>query len=140
MEPVIDLLDDPYLRNCRLHRVVDGDTVDLIVDMGWNMSRKVRFRLTGVNTPEMNSSDPDERLAAWEAKQFVAETLSGWEMQSERTPDLEEWPLWVYSTKTGKYGRWLGHIGPRDSWLNRNSRLILNDMLVEEGHAMPYMV
>lgn len=123
----IDDLTPPitWCRQARHHYVVDGDTVDLWVDLGWSMQQKVRFRLNGVDTPELRSSDPEERRLAKEAKQFVLDWLT-WPERAH------EWPLVVLSTKTGKYGRWLGtvwRVGEDES---------LNARLIREGFAIPY--
>jgi len=123
---------DTYVRYARLERVIDGDTVDLVVDMGWNLTQLVRFRLLGVDTPELRSSDPDERREAAIARDFVFQTLTAWSNLGDGA--MHTFPLWVDSRKTGKYGRWLANIGSRGEAENET----LNDLLLFEGLAKEY--
>lgn len=125
--------EDPYVRFCRLDRVIDGDTVDMYVDLGWNLQQKVRFRLLGVDTPELRSSDSDERVKARVAKDYVLSRLLSWSDfgPGRNTP----YPLWVESHKTGKYGRWLATVGSRDP----EEFFTLNELLLTGGYARPYM-
>lgn len=58
-------------------RVVDGDTVDCLVDLGFNAYQYVTVRLRGVDTPELRDRDPKLRQAAQAAKQFTLSTLLG---------------------------------------------------------------
>lgn len=83
----------------RVRKVVDGDTIDLELDLGFYQSGVYRFRLLGVDTPEMNSRDEAERERALEARDFVASWLE------ERAPFLR-----VTSFKADSFGRWLGEI------------------------------
>lgn len=127
---------DVYVRYARLVKVVDGDTVDLDVDLGWKLRQIVRFRLLGLDTPEMNSSSPDERMNARLSRDYVFQTLSSWgETDKGGLGEGHEFPLWVKSVKTGKYGRWLGTIGSR----NPNQLFTLNELLLSSGYAKPYL-
>lgn len=89
-------------------RVVDGDTIDLMVDLGFYIYTQKRVRLIGINTAEIHntSRDSDEYQRGIIHKQFVDE----W-MNDAQTG--EEWPLIVrtydYDSK-GKYGRWVADI------------------------------
>jgi micrococcal nuclease len=96
-----------------LDRVVDGDTVDLVVDLGFRTKAHHRFRLQGIDAPEPRGATKTEGLAA---KAWLAEALEGK-------------PLIIRSEKTGKYGRWLATI-----WTGPNSDDI-NSQMVEAGHA-----
>jgi len=101
-----DRLFDAHTRQARAIRIVDGDTLDLEIDLGFRVSLNERVRLLGVDTPELRSSDPEERLRAKEAKELVAI----WCMHSADGKKASDWPLVVRSRKTGKYGRWLARI------------------------------
>lgn len=89
-----------------LDRVVDGDTIDLEVDLGFRTHKNIRVRLLGVDTAETYgvSHDTEEYRLGAEQTRFVKEYL-----------DREgEWPLiFVSKEEGGKYGRWLGDIRPR---------------------------
>ena len=84
---------DNYVRRAKVNRVVDGDTVDLEVDLGYRISISIRGRLLGINTPERGK--PDFALAT--------DTLAS---LLEKNSD-EDGYVCVRSTKTGKYGRGL---------------------------------
>ncbi len=100
-----------------LDRVVDGDTVDLWVDLGFRISIKQRFRLADIDAPEMRGKT---HQAGIEAKN----RLRGLIVAAGEG-------LTVASEKTGKWGRWLGTLYDADG----NN---INQRLVEEGHAKPY--
>jgi len=77
----------------KIVRVVDGDTVDLDVDLGFHVHTKIRCRLVGVDTPERGHRD-------WERATFVFANLMHENLD-------EEGYLYFTCHKTGKYGRWL---------------------------------
>ena len=87
---------DSYLRRAKVLRVVDGDTVDLEVDLGYHVSLTIRGRLLGINTPERGQ--PDFALAPKALASLLEENTD------------EDGYVSVKSTKTGKYGRWLVEI------------------------------
>ena len=62
-----------YIYNAKLGRVVDGDTVDATVDLGFDTWKKVRIRLVGINTPESRTRDLEEKARGLAAKQFVVD-------------------------------------------------------------------
>lgn len=71
----------PYEYKATLVRVIDGDTVDAIIDLGFgimfgNDRAPQRLRFAGIDTPELNSKDPAERVRAEEAKQFVIDAFA----------------------------------------------------------------
>lgn len=107
-----------YLYNATITNVVDGDTVDAVVDLGFTVSTKIRFRLYGVDTPETNSSDAVVRAAGMAAKRFVADKL----LDKQVT---------LRSYKTDKYGRWLAEIFIGDN-------ITINQQLVDENLAVTY--
>jgi len=84
---------DPYVRRAKVSRVIDGDTLDLEVDLGYNVSLKIRGRLLGVDTPERGHKD------------FSIATQNLSDLVSQNC-DSDGYII-VTSTKTGKYGRWL---------------------------------
>lgn len=111
-------LQQPYIFRATCTNVVDGDTIDCDIDVGFGMRTRQRLRLHGVNTPELRSSDPDKRLAAIEAKRFTERFALGCD-------------LYIQTYKSDVFGRYLAKIY-RDSEC-------LNDLLVSEGHAVPFM-
>ena len=108
----------------RVIRVVDGDTMDVIVDMGFKITTNQRIRLAKINTPETyrRKKDSDEYKAGMAAKNYVIDRLAAnnneFIMETEKNP--------------GVYGRYLGTI-----WLD-DSETSLNDELLEKGHAVLY--
>ncbi len=93
-----------YEYRAKVDRVVDGDTVDFIVDLGFNTSIKIRTRLIGVDTPERGH--PDWKKATETCARLLGsvaeirnESIDGWYWQ-------EHW-VKIRTKKTGKYGRWL---------------------------------
>lgn len=108
---------DQYIFNATVVHVVDGDTVDVVVDLGFQISYDVRLRLYGIDTPELRSSDAQERADAQVAKRRVAELLL------DRKVTLETF-------KTDKYGRYLSVI-----YLDNAN---INEQLLTEGLAVPY--
>ena len=108
-----------YIYNAKCLRVVDGDTLDAQVDLGFDTFKKIRIRLVGINTPESRTRDLEEKAKGLAAKARVKELLKENKNQ-----------IILHSQGVGKFGRCLGEIFLGDSKLN--------DMLIEEGHAVPY--
>ena len=101
-------------------KVVDGDTVDVVIDLGFDLSKKERVRLAGIDTPESRTRDAEEKVFGLEAKAYLTERLEGSE------------GLIVKTEKDGKYGRMLG-------WLYcDNIEGSINNLMVESGHAWYY--
>ena len=109
-------------------RVVDGDTVDLRVDMGFHMAATLRFRLLGVDAPELFRGKGD-KAQAHAAKLFVEQVLMKDTMASG------PWPLRIQTQKADSFGRWLATI-----WIQHpgGPERELGAMLMEEGLAVPY--
>lgn len=87
-----------------VRRVVSGDTLDLIVDVGFYLTATLRFRLKGVDTPELADSDPDIRAKAAEATVFVQQWLNERDARA-RTHKADGFGLWlaeVYDVETGE--------------------------------------
>jgi len=110
-----------YEYNCTITRVVDGDTVDVDVDLGWDTWRRgERIRLYGIDTPECRTRDDEEKAAGLLAKKFVEQML-----HVGGTYKLE-------TREKGKFGRYLGVI-------KITGNLTINTALVTEHLAVPYM-
>lgn len=107
-----------YEYRAKLNRVVDGDTVDLIIDLGFNVSLKERFRLLGINAPEVRGP---EKVRGKEATAALQKLI-------EDTPELI---VRTEKDSKGKYGRWLCWLISRDGI----SEVNLNLQLVEMGFA-----
>lgn len=105
-------------------RVVDGDTIDMVIDMGFKITTNQRIRLSKINTPETHrrKKDSDEYKAGIAATNYVIERLAA----NDNTFILET------EKNPGVYGRYLGTI-----WL-ADSETSLNDELLEKGHAVLY--
>jgi len=104
----------------RIVKVVDGDTLDLEVDLGFHTYHIIRVRLTRVNTPEIFgvSKDSDEYKAGLKAKVFVENWLKA----------AKELYIKTYRDTKGKYGRYLVEV-------YNDKGECLNDILVEKGLA-----
>ena len=108
-------------------RVVDGDTIDVVIDLGFDLFKKERVRVAGVDTPEKRTRDLEEKELGIHATNWLKEKLDG---AISGDDDL------VIRTElvggVGKYGRLLG-------WLYiGDSELSLNEQMIEEGYAWAY--
>ena len=81
-------------------KVVDGDTIDIVIDLGFDLSKKERVRLAGIDAPESRTRNLEEKEMGLEAKQFL----------TRRLEDGVDSGLRVRTEKDGKYGRMLGWI------------------------------
>ena len=108
-----------------IRRVVDGDTVDITLDLGFDILYNNRLRLHGIDTPESRTRDLEEKKLGLAAKERVKEICPvGSTVMVKTTKDGR-----------GKYGRILGEIyadGPDDKLIN------VNEQLIKEGHAVKY--
>ena len=109
-----------YEYKAKLIRVVDGDTCDALIDLGFNTWVKKRIRFKGVDTWECRTRDKEEKKKGLAAKAFTKEQLE------------KEEVFKLISHGVGKYGRVLGEIFISD---NEES---LNECLIREGHAYTY--
>tara|TARA_Y100000114_G_scaffold57463_1_gene52591 strand:- start:4064 stop:4483 length:420 start_codon:yes stop_codon:yes gene_type:complete len=109
-----------YEYKCKLVKVVDGDTIDIDIDLGFGVwLQKQRIRLYGIDTPESRTSDATEKIYGMAAKEF----LTKWTNSGGLT-------IKTHKDAKGKFGRILGEI-----WcFNTN----VNEKLVEENHAVRY--
>ncbi|MEW5767640.1 MAG: thermonuclease family protein [bacterium] len=108
-----------YLYGAKLKRIIDGDTVDLMVDLGFRTLTYQRFRLKGINTPSIFgvSKDSSEYKQGQKAREYV--------MQRFKENDGE---CLVKSHRMEKYGRWIGEIWFRDSEKSLNQELFDHDL------------
>ena len=113
-----------YEYNAELRRVVDGDTVDVTIDCGFNMHVKERVRLYGINTPESRTRDLEEKKRGLAAKDRLIEILESFG---------DKFVIKTSVDKKGKFGRLLGELVNPD-----NEEQNANKMLLEEGHATEY--
>jgi micrococcal nuclease len=90
-----------YIYNAKCDRVVDGDTVDATLDLGFDTHKKIRIRLVGINTPESRTRDLDEKARGLAAKAFVQDSVDNGELIQIRTK---------LKDSKGKYGRVLGEL------------------------------
>ena len=106
-----------YNYNIEVIRVIDGDTIDCFIDLGFNVSIKSRIRLHGINTPETRTRDIKEKHYGIEAKLKLCKLL-------------EDNEVTMVSHGIGKFGRVLGVLYVDD--------VNINDILVKEGYAIEY--
>ena len=111
-------MQPPYKYKALITNVVDGDTVDARVDLGFTVSVDVRFRLYGIDTPEINSTDETKRDIAKEAKQYLINTILNKEVL-------------IKTFKPDKFGRWLVEIFVSEDYT-------INKLLIEKNLAVPY--
>lgn len=110
-----------YQYSADVIKVIDGDTVDLSVDLGFSLRINERFRLLGINAPESRSSDALEKIEGLKAKHRLEEVLSGKKVMINTVMDKKE-----------KYGRYLVEIFLPD--INES----VNQMMIGDGLAVPY--
>ena len=108
-------------------KVVDGDTIDAEIDLGFDIKVKKRVRFVGINAPESRTRDLEEKAKGLAAKDRVKAILA------------ENDIFTIESQEIGKYGRVLGkiylsRIDGRDSL----TQICLNDQLIKEGHGVEY--
>jgi len=110
-----------YTYNAELIRVIDGDTIEAMVDLGFHTWHKVTVRLYGINAPESRTKDLEEKERGLAAKKRLTQLLKDGKFLLE-------------SHGIGKYGRCLGDIYIQED----SSEVNVNYRLIEEGHAELY--
>ena len=115
-------VQDPFLYKCVIQRIVDGDTVDIDIDLGFGIwIRKERVRVAGIDTPEKRTRDKIEKMFGLAAT-AKAHTL---------IPEGSECIVRTRRDKAGKYGRTMGDFVMTDGRL-------YTEVMVETHHAVPY--
>lgn len=109
-------------------KVVDGDTLDLQIALGFHITFEDRFRLAGINTPEVNKAD--SRAAGLRAAAYLRTRLEKHVLTGR--------PILVQTEKGDKYGRWLATI-LLDEDTGSPALTNLNHELIEKGYAERYM-
>ena len=118
---------EKYIYRGKLERVVDGDTIDALIDVGFDIWIKKRIRYSGIDTWESRTRDLEEKAKGLEAKARNKELLM--EVSSKSGY------FRLKSHGVGKYGRVLGEIFIEDS---EGKQYNINKTLISEGHAYVY--
>lgn len=113
---------NPWIYNAEVKKVVDGDTFDIVIDLGFDTFRKGRVRLYGINTPESRTTNLEEKKMGLAAKEFTDQwiTTAGHKIKIETIIDKNE-----------KYGRILARV-----W--NEAGACLNTDIVSAGLAREY--
>jgi len=120
-----------YEYNANVERVVDGDTIDVIIDLGFKTWKKVRVRMEGINTPESRTRDLEEKERGLAAKDRLQEIL-----------EYNDNQCILKVSGLGKFGRALAtvHVQSLSPLTTESSMTLINvnQQLIEEGHAVEY--
>tara|TARA_R100000008_G_C3585093_1_gene171623 strand:- start:2187 stop:2522 length:336 start_codon:yes stop_codon:yes gene_type:complete len=100
-------------------KIIDGDTIEAFIDLGFDLWTRKRIRLFGINTPEIRTKNLEEKQKGIAAKGFLRLTL-----------EKNNYEFILLSRGVGKYGRCLGEIFIDDTNVNQ--------LLLKEGHATEY--
>ena len=114
----------PYIYRIKsVTKVVDGDTIDADIDLGFDISLTKRIRLAGIDTPESRTTNLKEKALGLESKEWMKKTLADAKdiLIKTELPDSTE-----------KYGRIIGHL-----FIN-GQETSLNNQMIDEGYALPY--
>lgn len=111
-----------YGYSCKLERVVDGDTCDALIDLGFNTWAKRRIRFYGVDTWESRTRNLEEKKKGLAAKEYVKNLLE----------NSDDGKFSIISHGVGKYGRVLGEL------FIKGEEKSVNELLKENGHAYEY--
>ncbi len=114
-------------RVVEINRVLDGDTIDVTIDLGFDLYKKERVRVAGVDTPEKRTKNLEEKALGIDATNWLKEKLEGAISGDDELSVRTELVGGV-----GKYGRLLG-------WLSiGDAEVSLNEQMIEEGYAHAY--
>jgi len=111
-----------YVR--KVEGVVDGDTIDVLIDLGFDILFASRVRLAGIDTPESRTKDLKEKALGLESKEYLKKALKDAKSVVIKTEKMDS---------SEKYGRILGWIYINDDTVS------LNDMMINDGYAWGYM-
>lgn len=107
-----------------VRNVVDGDTIDVDIDLGFDISFSSRVRLAGIDTPESRTSDKFEKTLGLEAKEYLKKKLKNAKNVVIKTEKMDS---------SEKYGRILG-------WLYVDGESVsVNNQMIEDGYAWGYL-
>ena len=110
--------------SCKLIKVIDGDTIDIDIDLGFGVwLRNQRIRMYGIDTPESRTRDLDEKKYGLAAKAFLTEML-----------DDSHLILKTHKDERGKFGRILGEIWRTTNFADQS----INNYMIEKHHAVAY--
>jgi micrococcal nuclease len=108
----------------KVTKVVDGDTIDVDIDLGFDISFSSRVRLAGIDTPESRTTDKAEKALGLEAKAYLKHAIDSATSVVIKTEKMDS---------SEKYGRILG-------WVYINGDTVsLNDMMINDGYAWGYL-
>ena len=111
-----------YVR--KIENVVDGDTIDVLIDLGFDILFQSRVRLAGIDTPESRTRDLAEKALGLESKEYLKKVLKDAKSVVIKTEKMNS---------SEKYGRILG-------WLYINGYTVsVNDMMINDGYAWGYL-
>ena len=114
-------------RVTEINKVLDGDTIDVTIDLGFDLYKKERVRIAGVDTPEKRTRDLEEKALGLDATNWMKEKLEGAIAGDDELSIRTE-----LVGGMGKYGRLLG-------WLYiGDAEVSLNEQMIEEGYAWEY--
>ena len=113
---------DKHIYSAKLQRVVDGDTCDALIDLGFDTWVKKRIRFKGVDTWESRTRNKEEKLKGLPAKPYTKDLLE----------NSDEGKFLLKSHGVGKYGRVLGEL------YVKGYEQSVNELLKENGHAYEY--
>jgi micrococcal nuclease len=109
---------------CKIQRVVDGDTVDISVNLGFDIWHNARVRMMGIDTPESRTRNLEEKALGLASKARLKELLKGKKIKIVCSKEGK-----------GKFGRILADVHTIDK---EGNDVNVNNQLIEEGHARPY--
>ena len=107
--------------NCKVKRVVDGDTVDVVIDLGFDIHFATRVRLYGMDTPESRTRNKDEKVRGYMSKDFLEEWM-----------EKDDVIIRTRRDKKGKFGRVLGEMLVRGENINK---LMIKECLAVEYYG-----
>ena len=118
---------EKYIYRGKLERVVDGDTIDALIDVGFDIWLKKRVRFQGMDAWESRTRNLEEKAKGLEAKARLIELL-------DKVSDKPGY-FRIKSHGLGKYGRLLGEIFIMDK---EGNQISINEQMISEGHAYVY--
>jgi len=108
----------------KVTKVVDGDTIDVEIDLGFDISFSSRVRLAGIDTPESRTADKAEKALGLEAKAYLKHAIDSAKSVVIKTEKMDS---------SEKYGRILG-------WVYLDGDTVsINDKMINDGHAWGYL-